>query len=116
MKGRGGRGGGLAKGCVRACSNWNSTPLRPGTRCQARLLPAYVEIWQELECVGRRERSFGRYEQVLDLEHYLAMLTKKSAALAAPKSLQKWRERGRWPEGLDRLWLPQSEMERALLR
>lgn len=77
-------------------------------------MPAYVEVWQERECVGQRERSFGRYEQVLDLEHYLAVLTKKPAALAAPKSLQKWRER-RWPEGLDRLWLPQSEMERAFL-
>jgi hypothetical protein len=29
-------------------------------RPQAKLLPAYVEIWQERECVARHERSFGR--------------------------------------------------------
>jgi hypothetical protein len=32
----------------------------------AKLLPAYVEIWQERECVARHERHFGRGEQVLD--------------------------------------------------
>ena len=62
--------------------NFYSTPLRPGTRPQAKLLPAYVEIWQERECVARHERSFGCYEQVLDLEHYLDVLEKKPGALA----------------------------------
>jgi hypothetical protein len=32
--------------------------------------------------VARHERSFGRYEQVLDLEHYLDVLEKKPGALA----------------------------------
>src|SRR6266496_5201890 len=61
-----------SKGCVKVRTNFYSTPLRPGTHPQAKLLPAYVEIWQERECVARHESSFGRYEQVLDLEHYLA--------------------------------------------
>jgi hypothetical protein len=43
------------KGCVKVRTNWYSTPLKPGRRCQARLFPAYVEIWQERECVARRE-------------------------------------------------------------
>jgi hypothetical protein len=51
-------------------------------RPQAKLLPAYVEIWQERECVARHERSFSRYEQVLNLEHYLDVLEKKPGALA----------------------------------
>jgi len=93
-----------SKGCVKVRTNWYSTPLKPGTRCQARLLPAYVEIWQERECVARHERSFGRYEQVLDLEHYLDVLAKKPGALAGSRPLQQWREHGRWPEGFDRLW------------
>ena len=41
------------KGCVKVRTNCYSTPLNPGTRCQARLLPAYVEIWYERQCVAR---------------------------------------------------------------
>ena len=46
------------KGCVKVRTNFYSTPLQQGTRPQAKLLPAYVEIWQERECVARHERSF----------------------------------------------------------
>ena len=92
------------KGCVKVRTNWYSTPLAPGTRPRVKLLPAYVEVWQERECVARHERHFGRYEQVLDLEHYLEVLERKPGALAGSRPLQQWRERGRWPEGFDRLW------------
>jgi len=78
--------------------------LKPGIRTRARLLPAYVEVWQERECLARHERSFGRHEQVLDLEHYLDVLERKQGALAGSSPLQQWRERGRWPESFDRLW------------
>jgi transposase len=98
------------KGCVKVRTNCYSTPLKPGTRPQAKLLPAYVEIWQERECVAWHERSFGRYEQVLDLEHYLDVLEKKPGALAGSSPLRQWRERGRWPESFDQLW--QSLQER----
>jgi hypothetical protein len=98
------------KGCVKVRTNWYSTPLRPGTRTRARLLPAYVEVWEDGTCVARHERSFGRYEQVLDLEHYLDVLEKKPGALAGSRPLQQWRQRGRWPESFDRLW--QSLRER----
>ena len=54
--------------------------------------------------VARHERSFGRYEQVLDLEHYLDVLERKPGALAGSRPLQQWRENGRWPESFDRLW------------
>src|SRR5262249_14931987 len=92
------------RNCVKVRTNFYSRPLRPRTRPQAKLLPAYVEIWQERECVARHERSFGRYEQVLDLEHYLDVLEKKPGALAGSSPLRQWRERGRWPESFDRLW------------
>ncbi len=98
------------KGCVKVRTNWYSTPLQPGTRTQVKLLPAYVEIWQERECVARHERSFSRYQQVLDLEHYLDVLERKPGALAGSSPLAQWRQRGRWPESFDRLW--QSLRER----
>jgi transposase len=92
------------KGCVKVRTNWYSTPVKPGTRVRARLLPAYVEIWHERDQVARHERSFGRYEQVLDLEHYLDVLERKPGAFAGSRPLQQWRERGRWPQSFDRLW------------
>ncbi|HYW39243.1 MAG TPA: hypothetical protein VE957_14105 [Terriglobales bacterium] len=55
--------------------------------------------------MARHERSFGRYEQVLDVEHYLDVLEKKPGALAGSSPLRQWRERGRWPESFDQLWL-----------
>lgn len=97
------------KGCVKVRTNWYSTPLKPGTRARAQLLPAYVEVWQERECVARHERSFGRYEQVLDLEHYLDVLERKPGALAGSSPLRQWRERGRWPRSFDQLWLSLQE-------
>jgi hypothetical protein len=60
--------------------------------------------------VARHERSFARYQQVLDLEHYLDVLERKPGALAGSSPLKQWRERGRWPESFDRLW--QSLRER----
>jgi hypothetical protein len=85
-------------------------PLRAGTKTQARLLPAYVELWHEQRCVARHERSFARHQAVLNLEHYLDVLERKPGALAGSTPLQQWRERGRWPESFDRLW--QSLRER----
>src|SRR5713101_958476 len=70
------------KGCVRVRTNCYSVPLKPGTQTQARLLPGYVEVWHEQRCVARHERSFARYQQVLDLEHYLDVLERKPGALA----------------------------------
>jgi transposase len=92
------------KSCVKVRTNWYSTPLKPGMRVRTRLLPAYVEIWHERELMARHERSFERYRQVLDLEHYLDVLERKPGALAGSRPLQQWRESGRWPESFDRLW------------
>jgi transposase len=98
------------QGCVQVRTNRYSVPLRAGSKTQARLLPAYVEVWHEQSCVARHERSFGRHQAVLDLEHYLDVLERKPGALAGSTPLQQWRERGRWPESFDRLW--QSLCER----
>jgi transposase len=98
------------QGCVKVRTNRYSVPLWAGSKTQARLLPAYVEVWHEQRCVARHERSFARHQAVLDLEHYLDVLEKKPGALAGSTPLKQWRERGRWPESFDRMW--QSLRER----
>ena len=54
--------------------------------------------------VARHERSYGRYQEILDLEHYLDVLERKPGALAGSKPLEQWRKLGRWPESYDRFW------------
>lgn len=44
------------QGCVKVRTNRYSVPLRAGAKTQARLLPAYVEVWYEQRCVARHER------------------------------------------------------------
>lgn len=92
------------KGCVKVRTNWYSAPLRPGARTRVKLLPTHVEIWHEGECVARHERCLGRYQQILELEHYLDVLERKPGALAGSTPLKQWRERGRWPVSFDELW------------
>ena len=48
------------------------------------------------------------------MEHYLEVLEREPGAQAGSRSLQQWRERGRWPESFDRLWhtLQQRQGER----
>ena len=41
---------------------------------------------------------------MLDLEHYLDVLSHKPGAFAGSKPLAQWREAGRWPPCYDELW------------
>jgi hypothetical protein len=41
---------------------------------------------------------------VLDLDHYLDVLSHKPGALAGSKPLEQWRQAGRWPACFDSLW------------
>ncbi len=99
------------QGCVKVRTNRYSVPLRAGSRTQARLLPAYVEVWHEQSCVARHERCYGRGHQILNLEHYLDVLERKPGAMAHSTPLQQWRHAGRWPACLDRIW---EQLERRL--
>ena len=45
-----------------------------------------------------------RRQHVLDLEHYLDVLSHKPGAFAGSKPLAQWREAGRWPPCYDELW------------
>ena len=54
--------------------------------------------------MAQHERCYGRFQQVLELEHYLEVLERKPGALAGSTPLKQWRERGRWPAEYDRYW------------
>jgi transposase len=92
------------KGCVRVRTNFYSTPLRAGSRPEAKILPAYIEVWHEGRLVARHERCYESGRQVLNLEHYLHVLERKPGALAGSTPLKQWREQGRWPASYDRFW------------
>jgi hypothetical protein len=80
-----------------------SVPAQPDKTVEVRLYSSYAEVWNEGRCIARHERSYGRQQQVLDLEHYLDVLERKPGALTGAKPLAAWRERGLWPKSYDRL-------------
>src|SRR5205085_8294340 len=89
---------------VRVRTNAYSVPVWPGTTVQVKLAAATVEIWHQGRCVARHWRSYGRHQDVLDLEHYLDVLERKPGAFAGSKPLEQWRRAGRWPTSYDRMW------------
>jgi transposase len=93
-----------ASGCVPVLTNFYSAPLSPGTRVEAKVHAAYVEIWHEGRHVARHERCFERQQKRLILEHYLDALSRKPGALAGSMPLEQCRAQGRWPESFDRFW------------
>jgi hypothetical protein len=98
-------------GCVRVRTNAYSAPLSPGTTAQVKVQAATVELWHAGRCVARHPRSYGRHQEVLDLEHYLDVLAHKPGALAGSKPLDQWRRAGRWPASYDRLWAALMERQ-----
>ena len=108
------------QGCAMVKTNAYSAPVRAGTRVEARAYALHVEIWHSGRRVARHERCYGRRLHVLDLEHYLDVLSQKPGAFAGSKPLapsigsadrcfadgsqERWREAGRWPACYDELW------------
>src|ERR1700737_581875 len=92
------------KGRVKVKANWYSAPLSPGLRVTAVVGPLVIEIKHDNKCAAQHPRCYGRGQQLLNLEHYLKVLEKKPGAMAGSTPLQQWRQAGRWPECLDRLW------------
>lgn len=88
---------------ARVLTNWYSVPVRPATKVRVLVYPQTVEAWHDGKCVARHQRSYGRGEQVLNLEHYLDILARKPGAFAGSVPLQQWREQGRWTAEFDRL-------------
>lgn len=91
-------------GRVRVRTNAYSVPLRPGSQVDARVYPTRVEVWHDGQRVAAHARCYGHQQEVLDLEHYLDVLTHKPGALAGATPLAQWRAQGRWPACYDELW------------
>ena len=92
------------QGCVTVKTNFYSAPARAGTRVEARVHPLHVEVWHAGRLIARHERCHSRRQHVLDLEHYLDVLSHKPGAFAGSKPLAQWRAAGRWPACYDELW------------
>src|SRR5271165_5463129 len=97
------------KSRVRVKTNWYSAPVTPGFRVTAVVGPSLVEILHDNKRVACHERCYGRGHEVLDLEHYLDVLERKPGAMAGSTPLAQWRQAGRWPDCLDRIW---AQLER----
>ena len=91
-------------GWVRVRTNAYSVPQAAGTRVEAKLTAASLEIWHGGKCIAQHERNYGRHQEILDLEHYLEVLEHKPGAFAGSKPLAQWRATGRWPASYDQLW------------
>jgi transposase len=91
-------------GCVKVLTNAYSVPLTPGTQVQAKAYASVVELWHAGYCVARHERCYRRQQQILDLEHYLDVLTRKPGALAGSRPLEQQRRAGLWPRSFDDMW------------
>lgn len=91
-------------GCVKVLTNAYSVPLKAGVQVQAKVYASTVELWHDGRCVARHERCYGRQQQVLDLEHYLDVLSRKPGALAGSRPLEQQRRAGLWPECFDEIW------------
>ena len=92
------------QGRVKIKTNWYSVPLPPGARVVAVVWPSRIHIRHDHQLVARHERCYGRGRQILNLEHYLDVLERKPGAMANSTPLQQWRQAGRWPACLDRIW------------
>jgi transposase len=90
--------------CVRVLTNFYSVPAPVGCVVEARVYAAEVELWHEGKRLARHDRCFSRQKKVLDLEHYLDVLSKKPGALQGSSALEQWRAQGKWPASFDRLW------------
>ena len=91
-------------GCVKVLTNCYSVPLPAGTQVQAKVYARFVELWHEGHCAARHERCYGRHQQVLDLEHYLDVLSRKPGAMAGSRPLEQQRRAGLWPDSFDQIW------------
>src|SRR5579862_1770967 len=91
-------------GWVKVRTNAYSVPIGAGQSVQAKILPSTIELWHDGKLVAAHERSYGRHQEVLNLEHYLDVLERKPGALAGSKPLEQWRKQGRWPPSYDQFW------------
>ena len=83
-------------------TNLYSVPCRyVGKSTTVKAYPHHIEVWIAGTLVARHDRLFGRWEESLDLHHYLPILAQKGRAIrytrpvqnALPAEFLNWLER-----------------------
>jgi hypothetical protein len=105
------------QGCITVKTNFYSVPIRSGVRVEARVHPLHVEVWHAGRLIVRHERCHSRRQHVLDLEHYLDVLSHKPGAFAGskPRGARLHRGSGDRPRSRYTGWLPAVVATRSLL-
>jgi hypothetical protein len=89
------------QGCVPVLTNAYSAALPPGTQVQAKIRASTVELWHAGKCVATHDRCYRKKQQILNLEHYLDVLSRKPGALAGSTPLAQRRQANLWPASFD---------------
>ena len=94
-----------AKSLVTIRQNRYSVPVRlAGLKVSARIGAREITINHGGREVARHERLHGKFGTSAQLDHYLELLQRKPGGLEHSVALSQERDRGAWPECLDRLW------------
>ena len=85
--------------------SYYSVPVRyVGRRLGVRLSGHTVEVVDGAKVVARHERAFGRYAQVLVLDHYLEVLKTKPGALPGATALAQAKAKGTFTTSHQAYW------------
>lgn len=92
-----------ARICLRQC--YYSMPARlVGRRLPVRLSASTVEVLDGGTVVARHERALGRHVEVLALDHYLEVLTRKPGVLPGATALAQARASGAFTRAHQAYW------------
>ena len=92
-----------ARICVRQC--YYSVPARyVARRLSVRLSARMVKVFDGPKCVAVHERAFGRYVEVLLLDHYLEVLKTKPGGLPGATALVQAKASGAFTATHQRYW------------
>jgi transposase len=93
------------KSRVSVRQSYYSVPARyVGRRLTVRLTGFSVAICDGASVVARHERAFGRYQEVLTLDHYLEVLKIKPGGLPGATALAQAKAKGRFTTSHQRYW------------
>jgi len=94
-----------SKSRVSVRQSFYSVPARyVGRRLSVRLTGFSVVILDATTVVARHERAFGRYQEVLTLDHYLEVLKTKPGGLPGATALAQAKTRGTFTASHQRYW------------